>query len=125
MSSKKTVLVVDDAATIRQVVRAAVTSAGYQVVEATNGQDALNKLKHHPIKLSLMITDINMPEMDGITLTKAIKSLEPYRFLPVVCLTSEDQKTFIPKAKEAGACAWIDKPFTQKDVIDIVQRLIK
>lgn len=121
--SDKIVLVVDDAATIRQVVRAAVASEGHTVIEATNGKDAISKLKEH--KVSLMITDINMPEMDGITLTKTVKSVKSYRFLPVVCLTGEDSKDFIPKAKAAGACAWIDKPFTPAEVVGIVRKLLR
>ncbi len=122
MPSRK-VLVVDDAATIRQVVRAALTSEGHEVIEASNGKDALLKLREH--RIHMMITDINMPQMDGITLTKAVKSLEKYRFLPVVCLTSEDKKSFTPKAREAGACAWIDKPFSAADVITIARKLLR
>ncbi|MEH6473493.1 MAG: response regulator [Halopseudomonas sp.] len=120
--STKTVLAVDDAATIRQVVHGTLSQAGYNVVLATNGKEALRKLLEN--KVNLMITDINMPEMDGITLIKTVKSRKEFRFLPIVCLTSEDQKDFVPRAKEAGACAWIDKPFTPAEVLAITKRLL-
>jgi two-component system chemotaxis response regulator CheY len=119
--SQKTVLVVDDSATIRQVVSVTLTQEGYEVVVASNGKEALRRLLE--TKVGLIITDINMPEMDGITLIRTVKSRKEFRFLPIVCLTSEDQKEFIPRAKEAGACAWIDKPFTPAQVLSITKRL--
>ena len=119
---QKTVLVVDDAATIRQVLRGTLTEAGYQVIEATNGKEAVRRLLE--VKVNLLISDINMPEMDGITLIKAVKGKKEFRFLPVIMLTSEDQQTFIPKAKEAGAAAWIDKPFAPAEVLKLVKRLV-
>lgn len=119
---QKTVLVVDDSATIRQVVYATLIKEGYEVVVASNGKEALRRLLE--FKVGLMITDINMPEMDGITLIKTVKSKKEFRFLPIVCLTSENQQEFVPRAKEAGACAWIDKPFTPAQVLSITKRLL-
>ena len=120
--SQKTVLIVDDSATIRQVVHATLTQEGYNVVVATNGRDALRCLLAQ--KVNLIITDINMPEMDGITLIKTVKSKKEFRFLPIVCLTSENHQEFVPRAKEAGACAWIYKPFTPAEVLRITKRLL-
>ncbi|WP_207061280.1 response regulator [Motiliproteus sp. SC1-56] len=122
MTGKK-VLVVDDAATVRQAVRAAVTAEGHEVVEASNGKEAIKKLQAQ--RISLMITDIDLAAVDGITLTRSVKRVSSYQSLPVVFLTAEDAQTFLTQAKEAGACAWIDKPFTQAEIQGVVRSLLR
>ncbi|MBV8037752.1 response regulator, partial [Roseateles sp.] len=86
---KKTILIVDDSASLRQVVGIALRGAGYDVIEACDGQDALNKLTGQ--KVHLMISDVNMPNMDGISFVKAVKQRPAYRFTPIVMLTTESQ----------------------------------
>lgn len=86
----KTVMVVDDSSSVRQVVSIALKGAGYEVIEACDGKDALNKLSGQ--KIHLMISDVNMPNMDGITFVKEVKKLANYKFTPIIMLTTESQE---------------------------------
>jgi len=105
----KTILVVDDSASLRQVVGIALTGAGYEVVEAVDGKDALTKLDGR--KVHLIISDVNMPNMDGITLVKEIKQLANYKFTPIIMLTTEAEESKKQQGQAAGAKAWVVKPF--------------
>lgn len=118
----KTVLVVDDSASIRQVVGLALTRAGYEVITADDGQDALKKLDGR--KIHLIISDVNMPVMDGITLIKEVKKKAEYKFTPIIMLTTESQPEKKAEGKEAGAKAWIVKPFQPPQMLDAVSKLI-
>src|SRR5450830_292275 len=100
----KTILVVDDSASLRQVVNIALTGAGYDVIEASDGKDALTKLNGQ--KIHLMISDVNMPNMDGITLVKEVKKLANYKFTPIIMLTTESQEVKKQEGQAAGAKAW-------------------
>src|SRR5688500_13828281 len=106
----KTIMVVDDSASLRQVVSIALKGAGYDVVEASDGKDALGKLKGN--KINLVISDVNMPNMDGITFVKELKKLAEYKFTPVIMLTTESQESKKQEGQAAGAKAWVVKPFT-------------
>lgn len=117
----KTVLIVDDSLSIRQLVRAALTSVGYGVIDAIDGQDALNKLVGQ--RVNLIISDVNMPNMDGITFLKAVKQLPAYRFTPVIMLTTESEESKKREGQAAGAKAWVVKPFQPDQLIGAVQRL--
>jgi two-component system chemotaxis response regulator CheY len=118
----KTILVVDDSASIRQVVSLALTRAGYEVITADDGQDALKKLDGR--KIHLIISDVNMPVMDGITLIKEVKKKAEYKFTPIIMLTTESQPEKKAEGKEAGAKAWIVKPFQPPQMLDAVSKLI-
>lgn len=118
----KTILVVDDSASIRQVVSLALTRAGYEVVTADDGQDALKKLDGR--KIHLIISDVNMPVMDGITLIKEVKKKAEYKFTPIIMLTTESQPEKKAEGREAGAKAWIVKPFQPPQMLDAVSKLI-
>lgn len=118
----KTVLIVDDSLSIRQLVRAALTSVGYGVIDAIDGQDALNKLVGQ--RVNLIISDVNMPNMDGITFLKALKSKPEHKFTPVVMLTTESQEAKKKEGQEAGARAWIVKPFQTPQLLAAVEKLI-
>lgn len=120
-NNSKVILVVDDSASVRQVVSIALRGAGYEVVEATDGQDALSKLDGR--KFHLVISDVNMPNMDGISLVKAIKSNPNYRFTPVLMLTTESQESKKEAGKAAGAKAWLIKPFQPAVLLTAVARL--
>ena len=118
----KTVLVVDDSASLRQVVHIALKTAGYQVIEAEDGHDALNKLDGR--KIHLAICDVNMPNMDGITFVKEVKKLDGYRFLPIIMLTTESRENKKLLGQQAGAKAWVVKPFRPEQILAAVSKLI-
>jgi two-component system chemotaxis response regulator CheY len=118
----KTVMVVDDSSSVRQVVSIALKSAGYEVIEACDGKDALAKLNGQ--KIHLMISDVNMPNMDGITLVKEVKKLANYRFTPIIMLTTESQEAKKQEGQAAGAKAWVVKPFQPAQMLAAVSKLI-
>jgi two-component system chemotaxis response regulator CheY len=118
----KTILVVDDSASLRQVVGIALRGAGYDVLEASDGKDALAKLTGQ--KVHLMISDVNMPNMDGITFLKAVKKHPGYKFTPVVMLTTESAEGKKAEGQAAGAKAWIVKPFKPDQLIGAVHKLV-
>ncbi|POZ64055.1 response regulator [Chromobacterium alticapitis] len=119
----KSILVVDDAASIRATVSIALKGAGYEVVEACDGNDALAKLGG--VRVNLIISDVNMPGMDGITLLKKLKEGAATKFLPVIMLTTEGSDDKKAQGKEAGAKAWIIKPFDPAKLLDAVSKLIQ
>ncbi|OHX10667.1 two-component system response regulator [Chromobacterium sphagni] len=119
----KSILIVDDAASIRATVSIALKGAGYEVIEACDGNDALSKL--NGARVNLIISDVNMPGMDGITLLKRLKEGAATRFLPVIMLTTEGSDDKKMQGKEAGAKAWIVKPFDPLKLLDAVSKLIQ
>ncbi|MGU5889442.1 response regulator [Aeromonas hydrophila] len=118
----KTVLIVDDSATIRQVVGMTLKGAGYEVMEACDGKDALKKLDGK--KINLIISDVNMPNMDGISFIKEAKKLASYKFTPVIMLTTESQDSKKQEGQAAGAKAWVVKPFQPDQMLAAVAKLI-
>lgn len=118
----KTILIVDDSASVRQVVGIALRGAGYDVMEGRDGQDALNQLTGR--KVHLIISDVNMPNMDGIAFLKAVKQLPAYRFTPVIMLTTESQEAKKREGQQAGAKAWIVKPFQPAQLLGAVEKLV-
>lgn len=118
----KTIMVVDDSASFRQVVSIALKGEGYAVVEACDGKDALSKLSG--AKINLIISDVNMPNMDGITLVKEVKNLPNYKFTPIMMLTTENQQEKMMEGKAAGAKAWLVKPFQPTTLLDAVSKLV-
>lgn len=118
----KTILVVDDSASLRQVVSIALKGAGYDVIEASDGKDALSKLDG--TKIHLAISDVNMPNMDGITFVQEMKKQPAYKFTPVIMLTTEAGDDMKEKGKAAGAKAWVVKPFKPEQMLTAVSKLI-
>ncbi|WED23398.1 response regulator [Vibrio sp. JC009] len=118
----KNILVVDDSASIRHVVGVALRGAGYNVLEGKDGKDALTKLDG--TKIHLIISDVNMPNMDGITFLKAVRANPRYKFTPVIMLTTESGQAKMAEGKAAGAKAWVVKPFQPKQMLDAVAKLI-
>jgi two-component system chemotaxis response regulator CheY len=118
----KTILVVDDSSSLRQVVAIALKSAGYEVIEACDGKDALTKL--NGTKVHLIISDVNMPNMDGITLVKEVKKLPDYKFTPIIMLTTESQEGKKQEGQAAGAKAWVVKPFAPAQMLAAVSKLV-
>jgi two-component system, chemotaxis family, chemotaxis protein CheY len=119
----KTILIVDDSASMRQLVTFALKSAGYDVIAAVHGKDALEKLK--TATAGLVITDLNMPEMDGIELIRNVRSNATLKFTPVVMLTTESQEAKKQEGKQAGASGWLVKPFKPEELLDIVKKFVK
>jgi two-component system chemotaxis response regulator CheY len=118
----KRIMIVDDSASLRQVVAIALKGAGYEVVEACDGKDALGKLNGD--KLHLIISDVNMPNMDGITMVKEIKKLPNYKFTPIMMLTTESEESKKMAGKAAGAKAWLTKPFQPPTLLGAVSKLV-
>jgi two-component system, chemotaxis family, chemotaxis protein CheY len=119
----KYLMTIDDSPSIRKLVSMTASMAGFGVVEAEHGQDALNKLKTCDT-ISVFICDVNMPVMDGITLVKNVRALPKYKATPIIMLTTESQDTKKKEGQEAGATGWIVKPFKQEALIKILQRLV-
>jgi two-component system chemotaxis response regulator CheY len=118
----KTILVVDDSASLRQVVSIALKGAGYDVIEGVDGKDALSKLDGR--KVHLIISDVNMPNMNGIEFVKATKQLPAYKFTPVIMLTTESGESMKQEGQAAGAKAWVVKPFLPAQMLAAVSKLI-
>ncbi len=118
---QKTILIVDDSASIRQVTKMTLAPQGYEVIDACDGVDALKKLDGK--KIHLIISDLNMPNMDGLTLLKEVKNHNTYKFTPFIMLTTESSQEFMEKGKAAGAKAWLTKPFKAENLLMAVQKL--
>ncbi|RFC36244.1 MAG: two-component system, chemotaxis family, response regulator CheY [Candidatus Nitrotoga sp. LAW] len=118
----KAILIVDDSASVRQVVSIALKGAGYDVIEGCDGKDALTKLNGQ--KIHLIISDVNMPNMDGITFVKEVKKMANYKFTPIIMLTTESQEGKKQEGQAAGAKAWVVKPFQPAQMLTAVAKLI-
>jgi two-component system chemotaxis response regulator CheY len=119
----KVIMSVDDSASIRQMVSFTLSDAGYQVLEAVDGKDALTKLGTATV--DMLITDLNMPNMDGIELIKNVRAQAKHKFIPIIMLTTESQDSKKQQGKSAGASGWIVKPFSATQLVDVVKKLIK
>ncbi len=117
----KTILVVDDSGSFRTVVKLALQKAGYTVIEAGDGVQALAKLDGS--KVNLIVCDVNMPNMDGLSFLRQVKTMPAYKFTPVIMLTTESQEAKKEEGRAAGAKAWITKPFQPSQLVEAVNRL--
>lgn len=118
----KTIMIVDDSASIRQLLGMTLKGAGFDVIEAVDGVDALKKLDGS--KIHLLISDVNMPNMDGFTLVQEVKKLPAYKFTPMMMLTTEASDDKKQQGRAAGAKAWIVKPFQPPTLLAAVSKLI-
>lgn len=116
------ILAVDDSASMRQMVTFALKSAGHEVVEACDGEQALSLAKTR--KVNLVITDVNMPKMDGITLIRELRTLSDYKFTPILMLTTESAPEKKQQGKEAGATGWLVKPFNPDQLIATINKVL-
>ena len=119
----KRVMTIDDSPSLRQMVALTLETAGYEVVEASDGRDAVAKLGGR--EFHLFLTDLNMPGMDGIELTRKLRSIPDYKFVPIVLLTTESQPEKKMQGKAAGATGWIVKPFKPDDLLATVKKVIR
>lgn len=117
------ILAVDDSASMRQMVSFALKNAGHDVVEATDGEDALKTAKSN--KVALVITDVNMPKMDGITLIRELRALPDYKFTPILMLTTESTPEKKQEGKEAGATGWLVKPFNPEQLLTTIGKVLR
>ena len=118
----KTILTVDDSASIRQMVTFTLKSAGYDVTEAVDGQDGLDKAKTKPF--DLVFTDQNMPRMDGLTLIKNLRNLAQYKTTPILMLTTEAGDAMKAQGRAAGATGWLVKPFDPAKLLEVVKKVL-
>jgi two-component system chemotaxis response regulator CheY len=120
----KMILAVDDSATMRQMVSFTLKSAGYEVLTAIDGQDALAKLSG-PQAVDMIITDLNMPNLDGIELIRQVRAMPTYRFKPIILLTTESDDLKKQAGKTAGATGWIVKPFKPDQLLAVVRKVLR
>ncbi|XYJ12194.1 response regulator [Telluria sp. B2] len=118
----KTILAVDDSSSLRQMVAFSLKAAGYQVVEAVDGQDGLDKARQQVV--DLVLTDQNMPRMDGLALIKQLRGLPEYQKVPILMLTTESSDEMKSKGRAAGANGWLVKPFDPQRLIEVVKKVI-
>lgn len=118
----KSVLTVDDSASIRNMVAFTLKGAGYDVVEATDGQDGLDKAKTRAF--NLVLTDQNMPRMDGLSLVRSLRAMAQYKSAPILILTTESSDKMRSAGKEAGATGWLVKPFDPPKLLEVVRKVI-
>lgn len=118
----KTILAVDDSASIRQMVSFTLKSAGYDVVEAVDGMDGLEKAKARSV--NLVLTDQNMPRMDGLTLVRNLRAMPDYKTAPILVLTTESSDAIKAQGRAAGATGWMVKPFDPQRLIDVVKKVL-
>jgi two-component system, chemotaxis family, chemotaxis protein CheY len=118
----KTILTADDSASMRQMITFTLRDAGYDVIEAVDGKDALSKLTATPPHM--LITDLNMPNMDGIELIRQVRALPQCRYIPIVMLTTESQDARKQEGRAAGASGWIVKPFRTEQLVMVAKKLL-
>ncbi len=116
------ILAVDDSASMRQMVSFTLKGAGHEVVEAVDGVDALQKAKNNQV--DLVLTDVNMPNMDGVTLIRELRSLPDYKFTPMLTLTTESGGEKKSEGKQAGATGWIVKPFSPDQLLATINKVL-
>lgn len=119
---KKKILTVDDSPSIRQMVKLTLSSAGYDILEAGNGMEGLNAAKGTTV--DMVVTDLNMPVMNGLGFIRELRKLPAYRGVPILFLTTESDAELKKEAKAAGATGWITKPFQQDQLLAIVKKVL-
>jgi two-component system chemotaxis response regulator CheY len=118
----KTILTVDDSPSIRQMVAFTLKGAGYQVVEAADGRQGIDQAKATSVQL--ILTDQNMPQMDGITMIKALRAMPQFTALPILMLTTESSDQMKAQGRAAGATGWLVKPFSPDKLLEVVKKVI-
>ena len=119
----QSILAVDDSASMRQMVAFTLKGAGYHVIEAADGQEALEKAR--TTRVDLVLTDQNMPRMDGITLVRELRTMHSFAGTPMLILTTESSDEMKAKGKAAGATGWLVKPFDPAKLLDVIKRVIR
>lgn len=118
----KKILVVDDSAAIRQSVTFVLQQEGYETIEASDGVEGLRTIQSNQV--DMVISDVNMPNMDGITMVSKIREISTFKFIPIIILTTESQNSKMAEGKAVGATGWIVKPFTSEKLLAVVKKLL-
>lgn len=121
----KHILIVDDSESIRELVSLTLTTAGYKLTVGVNGKDALDKLITSEEKIDLILSDLNMPIMDGISFLKQVRLDAKYQFIPFIMLTTETLENKKVEAKKSGATGWIIKPFVKEKLLAVIQKVLR
>ncbi|MDX9962545.1 response regulator [Desulfobacter postgatei] len=119
----KVIMTVDDSTSIRQMLNFTLNQAGYEVVEAVDGQEATDKLAG--LHIDMLLTDLNMPNKNGLELIKWVRSMPKFKFIPIIMLTTESDTEMKQKGKAAGATGWIVKPFKPEQLIAVVKKVLR
>ena len=119
----KTIMTAEDSTSVRKAIQMILEQDGYNVIEAEDGQDALEKIKKNQV--DMLLTDMNMPKMDGFALIKAVRAINEYRFIPIIALTTESQIEKKMLGKKVGATGWIVKPFKPDKLLNVVKKVLK
>lgn len=119
---EKTVLLVDDSITMRRIVGFTLKEAGFKVIESANGAEALRELQYQ--KVDLIIADVNMPVMDGITFVREARAQEQLKFVPILMLTTESVTSKVIEGRDAGATGWMVKPFKPQKLLETIERVL-
>lgn len=119
----KTALIVDDSTSMRQMVSFTMKEAGFNVLEGANGQEALKRVEGQ--RVDVVVTDLNMPIMDGITLIRQLRAIPLYKFTPILMLTTESQDSKKQEGKTAGATGWIIKPFNPQQLLGVIAKVVR
>ena len=122
MKIMKTIMTVDDSASVRIMVKFTLSELGFEIVEAIDGNDALEKLEE--TQIDMLITDVNMPGLDGISLIRKVRENPSYRFVPIIVLTTEYHSDKKQEGKTAGATGWIVKPFRPDQLIAVIKKVM-
>jgi len=118
----KRIMTVDDSPSIRQMIALTLGDAGYEVIEARDGAEALRKLENE--RVDMLVTDLNMPTLNGIQLVQEVRKQPSLRFLPIILLTTEDSGTWKQEGKRAGASGWITKPFKPQQLLSVIRMVL-
>ncbi len=118
----KKIMIVDDSAAIRQSVTFVLQQDGFETIEAADGAEGLKLIKSNPV--DMVVSDVNMPNMDGITMVANIRKIDAFKFIPIIILTTESQNSKMDEGKAAGATGWIVKPFTSEKLLSVVNKLL-
>jgi two-component system chemotaxis response regulator CheY len=119
----KMIMTADDSASVRQMVSFTLKQAGYEVLEAVDGEDALVKLRESEV--NMLVTDLNMPKIDGIELIRLVRNDPRYKFMPIIMLTTESQSAKKQEGKNAGATGWIVKPFRPEQLLAVIKKVLR
>ncbi len=119
----KVIMTADDSASMRQMVSFTLKQGGYEVIEAVDGQDAINKLSG--AKIDMLVTDLNMPNVDGFELIKQVRANPSFKFIPIIMLTTESQGDKKQQGKSLGATGWIVKPFKPEQLLAVVKKVLR
>jgi len=119
----KTILTVDDSRTMRDMLAMALNDAGFNVVQAVDGEDGLTVLDAHSADVDVIITDINMPKLDGFGFIEGVRKDARHRATPILVLTTESDSSKKDRARQAGATGWIVKPFNPVKLIEAIRRV--